>query len=271
MNRLSAPLTFTMLLGVLFFTLNCSLIVDGDKEGNDPPALSVDGPDTVLEGQEIILTVSALDPDGDNVSFSVAEPPPDSSLDATSGVFSWTPPTDYVAELFGSDTLNITFEGTDDGNPSETGSVEKIITIQNNEDGDTVVDAEDNCIFEANPGQVDYDGDEIGLACDSMVEIPNRISLWQDWSAMPGYRYTDIETRNGTTVVGIFNFDEDWLDGCPDKDDQYVQENGFVIEDPETLVEIFGDLPTDGYDEGYTFVGQDGAGWASLSDQLFRV
>ncbi|MCP4196895.1 MAG: cadherin repeat domain-containing protein, partial [Proteobacteria bacterium] len=219
--------------------------------------------------QEIVLTVSAVDPDGDTVSFSVAEPPADSSIDATTGAFSWTPPTDYVGELFGSDTLTITFEGTDDGNPSETGTVDKTITIQNNEDGDTVVDAEDNCIFEANPAQVDYDGDEIGLACDSMVEIPNRISLWKEPADPSWGRYTEIESRNGTTVMGIFNFDED--SACPEKDNQYPQENGLAIEAPETLVEIFGDLPTDGYEEGATFVSQDGTGWASLSDRLFRV
>jgi len=44
---------------------------------------------------------------------------------------------------------------------------------QNDDDGDGVVEIEDNCIGQANPSQVDADGDRIGPPCDCDDSNPN--------------------------------------------------------------------------------------------------
>ncbi|MEH6579731.1 MAG: thrombospondin type 3 repeat-containing protein [Amphritea sp.] len=40
-------------------------------------------------------------------------------------------------------------------------------------DGDTVLDDQDNCVYDPNPGQEDADGDGVGDACDNCVGTPN--------------------------------------------------------------------------------------------------
>ncbi len=58
---------------------------------NAPPALEPVGDRTVGEGEQLQFTVSATDPDGDQVLHSASNLPPRASFDPAGGIFTWTP------------------------------------------------------------------------------------------------------------------------------------------------------------------------------------
>lgn len=58
---------------------------------NDPPALTVPGPQAVDEGQKLTFAVSAVDPDSDLLTYSAANLPDGAIFDASTHTFTWTP------------------------------------------------------------------------------------------------------------------------------------------------------------------------------------
>ena len=80
----------------------------------------------MLEGELVTFTVSAIDPDGNNFTLSALNLPSGASFDAQTGVFSWTP------SLSQSGVHVVTFEASDNGIPSETGSTDVVITVGDN-------------------------------------------------------------------------------------------------------------------------------------------
>jgi hypothetical protein len=95
---------------------------------NDPPMISLPGPQTVDEGKQIGFAVSASDPDDrQNLTFSLVDPlPPGVALtpaSPTSSQFSWTP-TFTQAGVY-----KITFKVTDDGSPQLSVMGEVQITV----------------------------------------------------------------------------------------------------------------------------------------------
>jgi hypothetical protein len=85
-------------------------------ESNSPPLLATIASVTVHVGTTVLVTNSATDPDipATTLTFSL-DPgaPPASSINATNGVFIWTPDSSYA-----STTNPITVRVTDDGVPS---------------------------------------------------------------------------------------------------------------------------------------------------------
>lgn len=93
---------------------------------NRAPAIDSVAPQEVLEGELVTFTVSAIDPDGNNFTLSALNLPSGASFDAQTGVFSWTP------SLSQSGVHVVTFEASDNGIPSETGSTDVVITVGDN-------------------------------------------------------------------------------------------------------------------------------------------
>ena len=58
---------------------------------NHPPTLDPIGDQFVQEGETLTFTVTASDPDGDNITFSADMLPPGANFDPETQVFSWTP------------------------------------------------------------------------------------------------------------------------------------------------------------------------------------
>jgi hypothetical protein len=58
---------------------------------NRPPVLSPIGPKTVDEGEALVFTTSATDPNGDALTYSASNLPDGAIFDSGSGTFSWTP------------------------------------------------------------------------------------------------------------------------------------------------------------------------------------
>lgn len=93
---------------------------------NSPPQLSPIAPQTVRVGETLVVSVQASDPDaGQTLVFSLeAGAPPNASLDAASGVFTWTPTADQVGEHA------VAVRVTDSGEPPLSVSATFAVTVQ---------------------------------------------------------------------------------------------------------------------------------------------
>lgn len=103
--------------------LDAELITITVGDINRTPEFDLADPKEVNENENLSFTVSASDPDGDNFILSVANLPSGATFDAQTGTFSWTP------TLSQSDVYVVTFNATDDGSPSETGSIDVTVTV----------------------------------------------------------------------------------------------------------------------------------------------
>ncbi|MFP6672463.1 MAG: Ig-like domain-containing protein, partial [Pirellulaceae bacterium] len=84
---------------------------------NSAPTLSEIGNQSVNEGENLSLTVTATDPDGGGLIFSLAAGAPQGAgIDPVSGHFSWTP-----GEQQGPGTFEITVQVTEQANPALVG------------------------------------------------------------------------------------------------------------------------------------------------------
>jgi len=129
---------------------------------NDPPI-----PDevqlTTIGGATAEVTLSAVDPEGDDLFFLIVTPPKfgTANINTATGLVSYTPEASYE----GSDVLvwRVT-----DGELS-TNSVLPI-RVDADTDGDGVGDFEDNCPEVPNEDQGDASGNDVGDLCDCYVE-----------------------------------------------------------------------------------------------------
>src|SRR5262249_46349687 len=99
---------------------------------NDPPVLSVPGPQTVKIGETLRFTVSASDVDGPQPMISATGMPVGATLTRTSGggagsvnyQFSWAPGPNQAG------TYDVTFIATDSGNPPLSDTKKVTITVK---------------------------------------------------------------------------------------------------------------------------------------------
>ena len=79
---------------------------------NQAPVLQNPGEPTVAEGQTLTLPLLATDPDGDALTYSVANAPPGATFDPADGILTWTPnyfqAGDYSNVVFGASDGNLT-------------------------------------------------------------------------------------------------------------------------------------------------------------------
>lgn len=90
---------------------------------NQPPSLEYIGDKIIEEGRLLQFMVTANDPDGDNIVLSSANLPIGASFDIQTGVFTWTPMLSQAGSYI------VTFKATDDGSPSEIGTIDVVITV----------------------------------------------------------------------------------------------------------------------------------------------
>ncbi len=92
---------------------------------NAAPSLGSLKDTAVTAGDLLTLTISATDPDGNDLSYSIAAGSQDGmNLDAATGKFTWTP-TDAQTGSF-----NVTFRVTDNGNPAKSDQETITITVR---------------------------------------------------------------------------------------------------------------------------------------------
>jgi Tol biopolymer transport system component len=96
------------------------------NSANNPPVLNPIGDKTVSEGQNLSFTVSATDPDNNNLTYSASNLPTGASFDAGTHTFSWTPNYTQAGTY-----PNVQFVVTDDGTPVASSSESITITVNN--------------------------------------------------------------------------------------------------------------------------------------------
>jgi glucose/arabinose dehydrogenase len=92
---------------------------------NQPPALQAIANQTVNEGQPLSVQAVATDPDGDAITFGLGPgAPPGSSINANTGLFSWTPD-----PYSSTGTYSVTVTATDNGSPPLSDSTSFTIDV----------------------------------------------------------------------------------------------------------------------------------------------
>ena len=95
---------------------------------NRPPVLNHIGAKTVDEGQLLEFTITANDPDGDNLGYSASNLPTGATFDSAAQTFTWNP--GYGA----AGNYTVTFTVTDNGTPIQSDSEDVTITVSCDED-----------------------------------------------------------------------------------------------------------------------------------------
>jgi len=90
---------------------------------NHPPVLNPIGSKEVVANSPLSFYLSASDPDGNRVYFSATGLPSNATLDAVSGLFSWTPRIDQLG------TYSFPFTATDNGKPSLSSSETVVCSV----------------------------------------------------------------------------------------------------------------------------------------------
>jgi hypothetical protein len=81
----------------------------GDVKAGSPPVLDALPEVAATVGKQVAFTVSATDPDGDDVTLALeSEPPAGASFDPASGAFAWTPSKDDAGHA-----VDVTFSAAD--------------------------------------------------------------------------------------------------------------------------------------------------------------
>lgn len=112
-------------------------------------------------------TLSATDADGDALTYVLDASPPFGrlTLNPATGQVSYTPPNNYAG------TISYSWHATDGVLSSAPDSVSIIVRpVNDDDDGDTILDLSDNCPLVSNSDQLDLDGDSFGDACDGDLD-----------------------------------------------------------------------------------------------------
>ncbi|MDY6933575.1 MAG: DUF2341 domain-containing protein [Spirochaetota bacterium] len=92
---------------------------------NRPPTIDSIGDKEIYMGEILQFTVSATDPDGDDMIFSISDLPAEATFNNSTGIFSWTPGAGQ------SGIFTICFTVNDTGTPSESDSETITISVGN--------------------------------------------------------------------------------------------------------------------------------------------
>jgi len=154
---------------------------------NRPPVLDPIGNKTVNEGELLEFTVTANDPDGDNMTFSASNLPSGATFDPQTQVFNWAPGHGQAGTYTG-----VLFTVTDDGAPPVSDSEEITITV-----GDAnrppVLDPIGNKtvnegeLLEFTVTATDPDGDALTFSASNLPAGASFDALTQTFSWTPGY------------------------------------------------------------------------------------
>jgi hypothetical protein len=101
------------------------VIVNGQDTTNQPPVLSTIGNKSVKEGQLVMFTISATDPDGDTLTYSASNLPEGAAFDPETRTFSWTPGTGEAGNY-----ENVHFE-VSDGELTDSEDITITVNIPN--------------------------------------------------------------------------------------------------------------------------------------------
>ena len=156
------PDSFAYALGDGFGTTPAIIFLSVAPVADAPIAALID--DLTMDEETVgTQTVSATDADGGTLTYLLDASPPFGrlTLDPATGRVSFTPPNNYAG------TVSYTWHATDGALSSAPDTVSIIVRpVNDDDDGDTILDLDDNCPLFSNTDQADLDGDGQGDACD---------------------------------------------------------------------------------------------------------
>jgi hypothetical protein len=124
----TATVTFAQIsntTGGTFDFTKATFTVNVEGPSNSAPVLAAIGDKQVAEGSALTFTASATDSDaGQSLTFSLVDAPAGATINATTGVFSWTPDDGPASATF-------TVKVTDDGSPALSDEEEITVTVNN--------------------------------------------------------------------------------------------------------------------------------------------
>jgi uncharacterized repeat protein (TIGR01451 family) len=184
-------------------TASFTITVNPPTPINQPPVFDELGhlSTTMTVGTPLNLTVKATDPEGDNLTFALENPPSGANIEPTSGVFTWTPTalgssdisvsvTDSInPPVTGSFNVKVIEKGPDDSGPKPINQAPKLETI---EDKTEKINVELSFTVKA----TDQDGDKLFFSLvepshDARIEAIDATSAHFIWTP---------------TTVGDFSF-----------------------------------------------------------------
>ncbi|MFA5794301.1 MAG: SDR family NAD(P)-dependent oxidoreductase [Candidatus Brocadiia bacterium] len=181
------------------------------------PILTSPGNQTVNENQLLTFTLSAIDPDGDAIIYSMALTPTGANLNAITGIFSWTPDYDQ------SGSYEIAFKAT-----ANSLSDTKTVTITvNNVDRAPVLASPGNQTVNENQlltftlSATDPDGDVISYSMMPAItgailnETTGAFSWMPDYTQSGSYEVTFKATANGLSDTKVVTITVNNVDRAP--------------------------------------------------------
>ena len=168
------PVTFTVTDSGLPSASDSESISISVVDVNRPPVLSPIGSQSVNEGELLSMLLTASDPDGDNLSFTMSGAPTGAdlvdNLDGTADFF-WTPEAGWAG------IYPVGFTVTDDGAPAAADSEEVSIVVgianQDCTDVDSVISIDTSCIgttsITVHPGVVVRAGVTLALSAPEVL------------------------------------------------------------------------------------------------------
>jgi hypothetical protein len=180
----------------------------GTAIANHNPLIATIGDKFIEKNQLLSFTVSASDPDGDNLTYSASNLHVGANLDSQTGLFNWTPSDGDVGQYL------VTFTVTDDGEDNLTNSETITITVTGSSGMPTPVanwTLDDNA---ANTAVVDSSDGNNGIAQQntSAISITGRIDGALSFNGIDDYiLVADSELLSPTqqvTVCGWFWFND---------------------------------------------------------------
>ena len=172
---------------------------------NRPPVLDIIDAKSLDEGQELTFTVTASDPDNDDLTYTAGDVPAGASFDGATQTFTWTP--DY------GDAGNyiVTFTATDNGSPMQGDSEEVTITVGNvnrppvlNHIGAKSVDEGEELAFTVTG--TDPDNDDLTYSADELPagaafdEATQAFTWTPDYGDAGNHTVTFTVTDNGSPI-----------------------------------------------------------------------
>jgi uncharacterized repeat protein (TIGR01451 family) len=171
---------------------------------NNPPVLAAISNQTIAVGMTLTITNVASDPDGDQLTFSLnAGAATNASINATNGVFTWTPNGDQIG------TNTFTVEATDSGLPPLSATQGFTVTVVPSNNPPVLAAVSNQTIAVGMTLTItnvasDPDGDQLtfslgaGAATNATINATNGVFTWTPTGDQIGTNdFTMVVTDNG--------------------------------------------------------------------------
>ncbi len=213
MKKFEVFLSIFLYIGLVMFLCKCSADEQPEGDVNRLPVLEHIGNKSVVEGELLTFTVTAIDLDiGDILTFSASSLPDGAAFDPSTQVFSWTPSHgDY------GNYPNVRFTVEDDGIPVESDTED--ITIIVNPAEDRIVNQFRNnldVVLVSDP-MILRDGDNYYLYATSEAAADCGFEVWQS-DDMVNWRYKGFCFQKSESTWSAHDF---WAPECVKADGIY--------------------------------------------------